>query len=75
MQAYRTDLNQERGHQTAANFFEKSQLIQISINKMNRATTLKTAIRGNEDASALRPVGRTSIGGGKGGKGNLKFEF
>lgn len=42
---------------------------------MNRATTLKTAIRGNEDASALRPVGRTSIGGGKGGKGILKFEF
>ena len=41
---------------------------------MQRATTLKTAVRGN-DATALRPVPRTSLGGGKGGKGIFALIF
>ncbi len=40
---------------------------------MQRASTLKTAIRGQENAGALRPVGRTSLGGGKGGKGEIRI--
>jgi hypothetical protein len=46
--------------------------------KMHRATTLKTAIRGQEE-TGLRPVSRTSIGGGgkgaasKGAKGSCNF--
>ena len=39
---------------------------------MQRATTLKTAIRSQDGSTALRPVSRMSVGGGKAGRGKGK---